>query len=151
MPLFDTDDGLTVAQEGRNARATSGHLNYLFVDSDRDTVIATYTRFVAQARDFFRRRWRSVCGPNIDDTEFSDLTQKATLHWMYFYTVNRLPVWVTEADWKHPQTHRIVQEIVERRFPTGSYEATILCARLKGLSRDGFLKVKDKEELVSNR
>jgi hypothetical protein len=151
MPLFDTHDGLTVAQEGRNARATSGHLNYLFVDSDRDTVIAIYTKFVAQARDFFGRRWRSVRGPNIDDAEFSDLTQKATLHWMYFYIVNRLPVWITEADWKHPQTHRIVQEVVERRFPTGSEEATMLCAHLTGLSRDGFLKWKEGDELSSNR
>lgn len=151
MPLFDTDDGLTVEQEGRNVRATAGPLNYLFVDSDRATVIATYTRFVAQARDYFGPRWRSMHGSNIDAAEFSHLTQKATLHWMYFYIVNRLPVQIADADWRHPQTHRIVQEIVERRLTTGSEEATALCAHLTGLSRDGFLKWKEGDELFLNR
>ena len=151
MPLFDTDDGLTVTQEGRNVRATTGRLNYLFGDSERETVISLYTRFVAQARDQLGRRWRSIDGPNIDAAEFSDLTQEATLHWMYFYVINRLPVNITDADWSHPQTHRIVQAIVERRFASGSEAATALCAQLTGLSRDGFLKWKEGDELFLNR
>lgn len=151
MPLFDTDDGLTVVQEGRNARATAGPLNYLFRDSDRAAVIATYTKYIAQARAFFGRRWRSVSGVNIDDTEFGDLTQQATLHWMYYYIVNGLPVWITESDWEHPQTHRIVRAIVTRRFPVSSEQGIMLCAHLTGLSRDGFLKWQIGDELFSNR
>ena len=151
MPVFDTADGLGVRQEGRNARATSGRLNYLFVESDRDAVIATYRRFVARARDYFARRWKSFCGPNVDPDDFSDLTKEATLHWMYFYIINRKPVQITDADWEHPQTRRIIQSVVERRFPPGSHEATVLCAHLMGLSRDGYLKWREGNELFLNR
>jgi len=90
-------------------------------------------------------------GPNIDAAQFTELTQKATLHWMYFYIVNRLPVQITGADWRHPQTHRIVQEIVARRFAADSEEATALCAHFMDLSRDDFLKWKEGDELFLNR
>jgi hypothetical protein len=151
MHVFDTDDGLIVRQEGRNSRATSDRLNFLFVESDRDTVLATYTRFVAQARDYFARRWQSFRGPNIDAGDFTDLTQEVTLHWMYFYIINRMPVQITETDWEHPQTRRIIQVIVLRRFSPGSNEATALCARLMGLSRDDYLRWREGEELFLNR
>jgi hypothetical protein len=151
MSLFDTDDGLSVRQEGRNARASVGRRSYLFVESDRDTVIATYLRFVSRARDYFGRRWQSFSGSNIDADDFSDLTQEATLHWMYFYIINRKPVQITDADWEHPQTRQIIQSVVERRFPPGSHEATDLCAHLMGLSRDGYLKWRAGNELFLNR
>jgi hypothetical protein len=151
MPVFDTDDGLSIRQEGRNSRATSGRLNFLFVESDRDAVLATYTRFVARARDYFARRWRSFRGPNIDADDFTDLTQEATLHWMYFYIINRMPVQITETDWEHPQTRRIIQAIVERRFSPGSHEAIVLCAHLMGLSRDGYLRWREGDELFLDR
>lgn len=103
MPLFNTDDGLTVTQEGKNVRATAGPLNYLFVDSDKDNIVSTYRKFVAMARDYFGPRWRSVRGANISAEDFNDLTQEVTLHWMYFYVINRLPVEIANTDWGHGQ------------------------------------------------
>jgi hypothetical protein len=151
MPLFATDDGLTVTQEGKNVRATSGPLNYLFVGSDKAAILSMYRSSVAMARDYFGPRWRSVRGANITADDFNDLTQEVTLHWMYFYVINRLPVQISNTDWGHPQTHRIVQKIVERRFTGGSEEATVLCAHLTGLSRDGFLKWREGDERFLNR
>jgi len=151
MPHFETDDGLTVTEEGSNARARAGGRSYLFADSDAASVLATYTSFVDQARETFSPRWRAVNGANIDAAEFSDLTQRATLHWMYYYIANRLPVEITEADWKHPQTLRIVQEIVKRRFGNESEEAIALCAHLTGMSRAGYRRRKKGDELFQNR
>jgi hypothetical protein len=73
------------------------------------------------------------------------------LHWMYFYIINQMPVQITNADWEHPQTRRIIQTVAERRFPAGSHEATALCAHLMGLSRDGYLRWREGDELFLNR
>jgi hypothetical protein len=151
MPLFDTDDGLIVRQEGRNSRATSGRLDFLFVASERNTVLSTYTKFVTVARDYFAPRWQSFPGPNLDTDDFHDLTQEATLHWMYFYILNRTPVEITDADWQHPQTRRIIQGVVERRFSPNSPEATALCAHFMGLSSTDYLRWRAGDELFLNR
>lgn len=151
MSLFDTDDGLSVRQEGRNARASVGSRSYLFVESDRDMVIAAYLRFVCEAREYLGRRWHSFNGSNVDAHDFSDLTQEATLHWMYIYIINRKPVQITDADWDHPHTYQIIQSAVERRFPPGSREATDLCAHLMGLSQDGYLNWRAGNELFLNK
>jgi hypothetical protein len=151
MPLFDTDDGLIVRQEGTCARATSGDLNFLFGNSTPDSIVRTYTQFVAEARDHFGNRWRSFKGPNIDADDFRYLTQKATLRSMYFYIVNRMPIKITEADWDHPFTREIVQNIVESRFPRGSKEAISLCAHLMALSPQDYLNWQQGHEFFINR
>src|SRR5580658_5534412 len=79
MPLFDTDDGLTVHREGSSTRARSGNLNFLFRDSTPETIIETYIQFVAAAREFFGKRRHSFKGPNIAEDDFRYLTQKTTL------------------------------------------------------------------------
>ncbi len=139
MPIFDADDALTVHKEGRNARATAGHPDFLFLESDKDTIAETYRQLVVQARDYFAPRWHSHLGANIDSTAFRDLIQEATLHWMYFYINNRMPVQVPDSDWDHPQTRRIIQAVVERSFHPGSEEAVQLCAHLMGVSQDEYL------------
>lgn len=48
MPIFDADEALTVRKEGRNVRATTGRLNFLFPNSDRDVVAETYRRQLAR-------------------------------------------------------------------------------------------------------
>jgi hypothetical protein len=151
MPLFDTNDGLTTHQEGSSTRVKSGNLNFLFRDSTPETIIKTYTHYVAAAREIFGRRWRSFKGPNMNEDDFLYLTQKATLCSMYFYIVNRMPVNITEADWNHPAAREIVQEVVERRFSRGTKEATSLCAHLMALSEKEYLGWQKGHELFINR
>jgi hypothetical protein len=151
MPVFETDDGLTLTEEGEHVRAWAGGGSYLFVGAEKSEVLALYTRFVAEARDVFGPRWRSFGGANLEAAEFEDLTRRATLHWMYYYIANRLPVEITVADWRHPQTRRVVQEIVKRRFGTESEEAIALCAQLTGMSPAGFRKWKKGDELFQSR
>lgn len=151
MPIFEINDGLTVLQEGSSTRARSGNLNFLFRDSTPETIIKTYTQFVEEAREIFGKRWNSFKGPNIDKDDFHYLTQKATLRSMYFYIVNRMLVKITEADWNHPAAREIVQEVVERRFPPGTKEATSLCAHLMAISEKEYLGWQKGHELFINR
>jgi hypothetical protein len=151
MPLFDTHDGLIVRQEGTSTRATSGNLNFLFANSTPDSIIKVYADNVASATELFGKRWRSFNGPNIDEDDFRYLTQKTTLRSMYFYIVNRMPVKITEADWNHPAAREIVQEVVERRFPRCTKEATSLCAHLMALSEKEYLGWQKGHELFINR
>jgi hypothetical protein len=150
MPLSETNDGLTIHQEG-STRAKSGNLNFLFRDSTPETIIKTYTQFVAAAREIYGARWHSFKGPNIYEDDFLYLTQKATLRSMYFYIVNRMPVNITEVDWDHPAAREIVQEVVERRFSRGTKEATSLCAHLMALSEKEYLGWQKGHELFINR
>ena len=151
MALFDADDGLKVHREGQNARAIVGGREYLFGDSDPADIIAIYARCGAQARQYFEGRWRSAQGVNLDAADFGRLTQEATLHWMYYYIVNHLPVQITDGDWDHPQSWRIIQRVVAERFGPDSEESIGLCAQLMGLSRHGFLDWKRGDELYLNR
>jgi hypothetical protein len=135
MATFTTEDGLTITEEGKNTRVMGGRANYLFLDSDSDVVFLTYEEWLAHAQAHFGPRWRSAPTANISQEELSELTQQATLNWMYFYINNRQPVGITLDNWQHPQTFRIVQRVVERRFAPGSDEALALCAHLTGQSR----------------
>ncbi len=139
MPIFDADEALTVRQEGHNARATTGRLNFLFPNSDRDVIAETYRRQHARTHDYFAPRWVAHHGANIGAPAFLELIQEATLHWMYFYVANRMPVHILHSDWEHPQTRRIIQATVERNFPPGSDEAVQLCAGLMGVSQVEYL------------
>ncbi|HLC05427.1 MAG TPA: hypothetical protein VJK02_20515 [Anaerolineales bacterium] len=140
MPRYTTADGLTVHQEGPNARVTAGRLNFLFGDSDRDEITRSYTKLVTQARDYLAPRWQTYSGPNIDAHDFQEITQEVTLHWMYFYLGNHQTARIEPEDWDQPQTRRIIQAAVERRFRSGSEQAIRLCAHLMGISQDEYLQ-----------
>ena len=151
MPIFDTDDGVIVQQEGQNTRAMSGSLNFLFVNSERNKVIATYKYFVSSARNYFKPRWQSFRGSNLALEDFNEFTKEATLWWMYFYIINRLPVEIKEKDWEHPQTKSIILKAVQRNFQKDSCEASQLCAHLMGLSENEYVNWRKGWELCINR
>jgi hypothetical protein len=146
MTALTTDDGLTVSQEGPDARGRAGKLEYLFPGADAAGVIEAYHLIRAQAQEHFLSRWSTYRGANIDAASFGAMIQEAALNWMYFYIANRLPLEIADRDWEHPQTRRVIKAVVERSFPPGSEAATNLCAQLMGISRDDYLSWADGEE-----
>jgi hypothetical protein len=131
-------DELTLRQEGRHVRITTERLNFLFLESEVDVVSATYERFVAQARAHFAARAQSPDEPGVPEELLREILRESTLSWMYFYILNRMPVRITAADWDHPQTRRIIQKVVELTLEPGSVDASVMCARLMGLSADAY-------------
>jgi hypothetical protein len=138
MPLFDTDDGLTVTQEGTCARVRSVRLNYVFRDRSTDAVLAEYRTSVGRVRSRFRRRRDRVSANEITDEEFADLTQEIALHWMHFYIVNGMPVDVTDADMEHPQSKHIIWKFFGRKCGDESPEVPRLASALTGMSQKAF-------------
>lgn len=144
-------DGLSVRREGRHTRVSSDRINVLFVDSEPDFIIAAYAKVFDSARTHFRPLWASYRGPNIDEADLAELTQRATLDSMYFFVVNKVPLQVFDLEWHSAQTRRIVRESVERRFPAESREAADLCAHLMDLSPEEYLRWREGDELYRHR
>src|ERR1039457_1914332 len=144
------NDGLQFQQEGDKTRVISGKLNFLF-NSNPEKIIAAYNFFAACARDYFKPRWQSVRGANLNLQEFNEFTKESTLYWMYFYIINRMPVEIKNSDWEHPETRRKIQKTVELRFKRGSVEASQLCAHLMGLSQSEYVNWRKGDELYLNR
>jgi hypothetical protein len=122
------------SQEGNNVRVLAGDGNYLFVSSKRTNILKTYATFAAQARKYFKPRWQGTAREHLDAEGFLEFTREATLHHMYFYVVNRMQVTITDSDWEHPSTWRIIQDTVEKRLAPKSARAAALCAQLMGIT-----------------
>lgn len=138
MPLFDTDDGLIVTQEGSSARARCGRLNFLFRDRSTDAVIREYRESVDRVRSRFSARRARLFSGEMTDEEFTDLTQEIALYWMYFYIVNRMPVDVTAADMDHPQSKHIIWSFFCRKHGDDSPEVLRPASVLSGMSQSDF-------------
>ena len=104
MPLFDTEDGLILTQEGTSARARCGRLNFLFRDRSIEAVLREYQESVGRVRSRLSPRRSPLSFEEVTEQEYTDLTQEMALHWMYFYIINRMAVDVTNADMDHPQS-----------------------------------------------
>ena len=122
---------------------TSGRLNFLFPDSDAHDIAEAYGRLILRVDSHFAPRWRAHSGANIDSGAFHEIIQEITLHWMYFRVINHLPPQMTELDWDHPQTRRIIQAGVKQALRRGSDTETQLCARLMGISEAEYLRWRD--------
>jgi hypothetical protein len=130
---------INVRQEGRNARATTSRLNFLFPDSEAQDITDACRRLILEAESHFGPRWRAHTGTGISESAFHEIIQEIALHWMYFRAINHLPQDVDEADWEHPQTRRIIRTGATRNLPPGSDAETRLCADLMGLSEAEYL------------
>jgi hypothetical protein len=138
MPLFDTDDGLIVTQEGASARARCGRLNFLFRDHSTDAVLAEYRESVGRVRARLSPRRQRLSAEEMTDEEFADVTQEIALHWMYFYIINRMPVDVTDADIEHPQSKHIIWSFLCRKYGDESPDVPRLASALSGMSQTAF-------------
>jgi hypothetical protein len=146
MSVSPTPGPISVRQEGRNARATTRHLNFLFPDSDAHNIAEAHSRLILEADSRFRPRWKAYSGANLSQVAFHEIVQEITLHWILFHASNHLPLRIDEADWEHPQTRRIVQAGVKRNLPPGSDVETKLCAHLLGLSEAEYLLWRDADD-----
>jgi hypothetical protein len=68
-----------------------------------------------------------------------DLVQHIVIHWFYFYNINKLEVGVSKRDLSHPQTYRIVRQVIAKTFPRDTPEHTGICASLLDMTEREFL------------
>jgi hypothetical protein len=139
MVIFHQHPPLTVRQEGNNVRVTTGRLDFLFPDSEAQDIGETYNRLALESEGHFTLRWESLPGADVAPSTFDEIVQEVTLNWMYIRATNHQPLQISEAEWEHPQTRRIIQSAVKRNLQPGSRIETQLCALLMGLSEAEYL------------
>ena len=137
---------LSVRQEGSDARATTGRLDFLFPDSESHKIAEAYERLVLVADSHFAQRWNTLPAANVAPDAFHEMVQEITLHWMYFCAVNHRPLEIGDAEWEHPQTWRIIQSAVKRNLQPGSTAKTQVSAHLMGISEAEYLRWREAEE-----
>ena len=140
MVVFHPHHPLSVRQEGSDARATTGRLDFLFPDSEAHNIGEAYNRLVIKADSQFAQRWKTIPGASVAPDAFHEMVQEITLHWMYFCVINHLSLQIGDAEWEHPQTRRIIQSAVKRNLQPGSAMETQLCAHMMGLSEAEYLQ-----------
>ena len=140
MPLFDTDDGVVLMEEGSSCRARAGTFNYLFRNSTRERVRTDYLRSRNFVGSRIGPRWNTLNTHGQTPNGLEELVQEITLHWMYYYSVNRLQVAVSDSDIAHPQTRRIIRKHVERHFGELTERAMLAGGVLFGVSDEDFKK-----------
>lgn len=140
MPIFATDDGLILTQEGSSCRARAGSLNYLFRNSTEDRVRTDYVRSREFVHSRISPRWHALSGSEQISDGLEDLVQEIALHWMYYYIVNSFSVAVSDADVAHPQTRRIVRKHMEGAFGGLTDRAIVAGGVLFGVSSEDFKK-----------
>jgi hypothetical protein len=139
MALFDSDDGVTLTQEGDATRLSAGRKNYLFRKRLPEEIRLEYEKSIGFVRDHFRKRWDSI-DPTLTKGDFEDITQEIALHHMYYYVVNEFRVRITKKDLDHPQTRSSVWEFMRHKFRDESEKVSQNSAIFLGLTPDDFSK-----------
>lgn len=137
-------DGVLFTQEGPGVSATGHGQKSFFVETTLDTMVAAYEKAMQDARRLFGSRAPS--SPLIDP-----IARESTFHWLYVYAVNRQPLVVVASDWEHPQTWRIIQDIVEHKHRPLSPEAVADCSRFIGISPAEYQHWRASDELFAMR
>jgi hypothetical protein len=129
---------IIISPETANVRVRSGRLNFLFPNTTSNEIDSLYRENVQKARAYFGLRWSESAPPQLSDQEFEFFTREVTLHWLYFYVINRLPPVIRRTDWDHPQSRRIVTSNVFERFGPDSEESIMAGAQLIGISAHAY-------------
>lgn len=87
--------------------------------------------------DFAPAEWNGQ-SIQLSPVEQSRLLRRVTLHWMYFFHMNKQPIQITPGELAHPYTYDIVRQIVGEHFGHGSPAAMALAGKITGMSADEF-------------
>lgn len=115
-PTVDTSTIFEIATEGKKLRVKNQHVNCLFSNLTAATFDACYNDYVQH----LNLNFASVCVNNklyeLKPSEQDYLTQKIITSWIYYYTINNLPVEVKRADFTHPYMVDYVLGLLDGKF-----------------------------------
>jgi hypothetical protein len=138
-PQTDTSLGLTVEQEGSALRVTSRFGQALFKGSDAASFLSAVQAAV-QAAVAAVHFSDAAIAPEADDgftpAEITDLRVAIALHWARYCTSVGIPILVTEAELRHPQTWNLVLQHAERKAGTRARGAFLMAAATLGVDAD---------------
>jgi hypothetical protein len=144
--MFEQKD-FDISIEGINVRIQKGNLNYLFGNISNDEFIRSYEKQGELVDDYFKKIFDNN-KIEMDDDEIDYLIIDITLHWMYFYNVNRKKIIVKISDLKHPQTRRLIKEHLQNIYDNES-KIDELAKKIMNVSEKEYRKWCEYEKMFS--
>jgi hypothetical protein len=139
-PVGSLEDDLVITQESERIRVKALSTEAVFKGLTIDEFRVAYRSFYTGTRGKLEERWRrKPAGTALPSAALNDIAQQIVIHWFYFYNVNKLEVRVKERDLSHPETYRIVQQVIAKTFPQDTPEHTATCAALLDMTEHQFL------------
>jgi hypothetical protein len=79
------------------------------------------------------------------------VVRQVALHWLYFQSLNKLPMRIAKKDLTHPETWRMVRRIAEEKFGDRSAEAMAVAGKLVGMSGEAFQEWRERDDDFTDR
>ena len=125
LPYFDTKAHFTIIEENGKLRIENKNVNCLFSNLTSENFDKLYNNFnqhinlefepVKIDNDFFE----------LTPEEKEELLETIITSWIYYYTINNLPVVITRADFLSPQTTDKVIWILDKKFSLKNKDSRI--------------------------
>lgn len=116
LPTIDTAILFNITQENEGLRVQNQHVNFLFAHLTSKDFDEIYNRFNQHLNLNFEPLMVKSKVIELTASEKDSLFQNIVLSWIYYYTVNRLPVLVQRSDFLHPQTTDKVIWALDKKF-----------------------------------
>jgi hypothetical protein len=115
-PTVDTSTIFEIATEGKKLRVKNQHVNCLFSNLTAATFDACYNDYVQHLNMNFAPVYINGKLYQLKPIEQEYLMQKIITSWIYYYTINNLPVEVKRADFTHPYMVDYVLGLLDGKF-----------------------------------
>lgn len=130
----DTQTLFHITVEGDHLRVQNQHVNVLYRHLTSAAFDKSYNKFLRYLNLDFEPLVVCKTAYGLTELEQAQLVAQIITHWIYFYTINNLPIQVTRADFVHPQTLDYVMRMLDKKFGRNSRIAFALGAKI--LRRD---------------
>ncbi|MFD2970226.1 hypothetical protein [Sphingobacterium bambusae] len=104
LPTIDTAILFNITQENEGLRVQNQHVSFLFAHLNEKEFDEIYNKFNQHLNLNFEPLMVKSKVVELTAPEKESLLQRIIMHWIYYYTVNHLPVLVQRSDFLHPQT-----------------------------------------------
>jgi hypothetical protein len=83
--------------------------------------------------------------------EQARIARQIALHWLYFQSINNLPMRISKKVLTHSETWRMIRRIAEEKFGDKSEAAMAVAGKLVGYSGDGFREWRERDDDFTDR
>lgn len=151
LPKVDTDQVFNITEEHEKIRVKNKHVNCLYSNLTPFSFNQYYNLFNQHLNLDFNPIKIEDKIYTLNPNEQERLVQSIITNWIYFYTINNLPVQVDREDFLHPYTVDYVLQIIDPKYGENTKISLILGAKILRLSLTEFTKMVERRRVYYNR
>lgn len=140
LPQVDTSTLFTVTKEGKHLRVQNKHVNCLFRHLTRGSFDKLYNDFNRHLNLNFEPLHLNKQVYALTKDEQAELAETIITSWLFYYTVNNLPVTVNRADFEHPYMVDYVLYIIDKKYGIDTQESLALGATILRQDPDRYTR-----------